>query len=115
MLKSAVAGFVGVIVGAAVVGMATSQQEELTAKVVRAEKFEVVDTKGRVRIVLETLLDAPCLRLYDEASKIRAALWVSLGGSPSLWLYDEAGKTRATLGACLPNSRECCLYWLLLS
>ena len=99
MLRTAIAGFVGVLVGAAVVGVGVGQQEAPVAKVVRAERFEVVDAKGNVPAVLTSdETGATWLALRDEAGKPRASLNVHRDGNPVLSLSDEAGKTRVLLG-----------------
>jgi len=98
MLRTAIAGFVGVLVGAAVVGVATSQQKELTAKVVRAERFEVVDAKGEVPAVLAVREDGtPYLALFDADEEVRAILAVLPSATPDLYLCDADGKPRASL------------------
>jgi len=98
MLRTAIAGFIGVLVGAAVVGVATSQQEEVTAKVVRAERFEVVDAKGEVRAVLAVREDGtPHLALFDADGQVRAIVAVLPSGTPDLYLCDADGKPRASL------------------
>jgi len=69
------------------------------AQVVRAQRFEVVDAEGRVRVLLSMGPDGqvPSLTLHDEKGDIRACLWTHPDGSTSLTLCDEKGATRASL------------------
>ena len=103
---------------AVVAGLVCIAATEPVAKVVRAERFEVVDAEGRVRAglglpappaaanlprapyavdALAVLDGSPGLTLRDEKGKTRAGLMVSDDGSPSLMLLDETGKARAML------------------
>jgi hypothetical protein len=69
------------------------------AKVVRAEKFELVDGGGKPRAVLATdPTGQPWLGLKDQSGKNRAVLGLQSDGQPGLILYDQNGKVRAALG-----------------
>jgi len=63
------------------------------AKVVRAERFELVDAKGKVRGLL-TLVGGigPKLLLFGNGDNARAMLWLTPNGNPELCLYDEDGR-----------------------
>jgi len=100
MFRSLVAGFVGVLVGAAVVGMvAMRQQEKAVAKLVRAERFELVDAEGKMMAAWSSTIDGgQGLLFYNEAGKPVIALDKPAHGHPDLLLYDEAGKQRVWLG-----------------
>ena len=74
-------------------------------KVVRAQRFEVVDSKGKRRASLSLGADgSPALNLLDKHGKARAALSVGADGSPALALFDKDRKVRAVL-ALLPDGR----------
>jgi len=80
------------------------------AKVLRAERFEVVDSSGKVRAALETLPDgSPGLTLRDKDGQMRA--WLSLlpDGSPGLTLRDKDGQMRA--GLLLSNGSPGLSLW----
>ena len=110
MLRTAIAGFVGVLVGAAVVGVVTAQQAPV-AKVVRAERFEVVDAKGKVSAILTTdEAGATWLALRDAAGKSRASLNVHSDGNPVLSLTDEAGRTRVLVGVLTGGDPDLSLW-----
>jgi len=65
------------------------------AEVVRAERFEVVDTQGRVRATLGMIFGSPDLTLFDEKGEVRAMLTLDFDGSPALYMNDEKGEVRA--------------------
>jgi hypothetical protein len=116
------------VVTVAAVAYAAGQAKTATPKVVRAQKFEVVDAQGRVRATLGLLPDgspsleltdeqgktraqlslysdgSPYLGLQDAKLKTRAELSLDSGGRPSLALSDEQGKTRATMGTTSPET-----------
>ena len=72
--------------------MPTNMHEETVAKVVRAERFEVVDAKGRVRALLDVTDGNPYLGLYDENGKARAGLALLPDGRAGLAIIGEDGK-----------------------
>jgi hypothetical protein len=61
-------------------------------EVVRAQRFELVDSAGNVRGLL-SLGDRACPRLvlFDEEGDARARLMLHLDGTPMLSLYDQKG------------------------
>lgn len=65
-------------------------------KLLKAEKFQLVDEAGRVRARLGLTGGGPLLALFDETGKARAELRV-LDGQPSLCLNDEGQTKRASL------------------
>ena len=72
---------------------------EAFGKVVRAQKFEVVDSNGAMRGIFDVLPDGnPGLVLVDKNGKTRASFSVLPDGS-GLGLFDKEGKLRAGLGA----------------
>ncbi|MFQ5810154.1 MAG: hypothetical protein ACE5JM_11095 [Armatimonadota bacterium] len=98
MLRTGMAGFVGVLVGAALVGVAVSQQEGLVPDTTEAQRFVVRDAQGTVRIWLGPIQgENPGLSLYDEIGQRRALLWLTKSGAPCLWLSDADGKRRMLL------------------
>ncbi len=66
-------------------------------KTIQAEKFELVDSRGRVRASLTTHDNGTVLGLFDENGTDRARLTADNKGT-ALFLYDENGTTRAYLG-----------------
>jgi len=83
---------------AVVAGLVCIAATQPVAKVVRAQRFEFVDVKGKVRAELKLLANgSPGLWFYDEKGKPRAVLAVLPDGSPNLMFQDEKGKTRAGL------------------
>jgi hypothetical protein len=67
-------------------------------EVVRASRFDVIDSEGRTRMQLGVDdRTGPSLILLDEAGSLRAAM-STLGGS-LLMLYDRTGKVRAQISA----------------
>lgn len=96
-------------------------QANAPAKVVRAERIELVDRAGVVRGLLATGPDgspeitfsdalgvtqvslrrltdhAPRLTFADRNGKGRLCLALDVDGAPTLWMFDKAGKTRVVL------------------
>jgi hypothetical protein len=62
-------------------------------EVLRAQRFELVDSAGNVRGLL-SLGDQTCPRLvlFDEQGDARARLMLHLDGTPMLSLYDQTGR-----------------------
>jgi hypothetical protein len=75
---------------------AYAQEVEAVQKVVRANRFVLVDEKGKECAVLRVDKDGPALGLYDESVEPRIVLGVNKDG-PALGLYDENGKPRIGL------------------
>ncbi len=65
--------------------------------VIRAHRFELLDSKGKLVAVLgmDNNSGKPGLDLFDENGKARAMLAVDKDGRPGLGLFDESGKPRA--------------------
>jgi hypothetical protein len=74
-----------------------------TQETVRANRFDLVDSKGKVRAVFAmTPEDEPRLALADRAGKVQAMLSIEpvpgdLDGIPTLRLFDKAGKIRTDI------------------
>ncbi len=62
-----------------------------------AQEFDVVDTGGKIRAILDASGGEPDLSLYDTNGKVRAFLRLSAEG-PMLRLSDANGKASANLG-----------------
>jgi len=81
-----------------------------TQEIVRAKKFELVDSKGRVRALFEmTPADEPRLVFADRAGKIQAMLSIEpvpreRDGIPALALFDKAGKKRIDIKLTLEGN-----------
>ena len=81
------------------------------SQVIRANRFELKETNGRTRAILDMGKEGPSLCLFDEKGKIRVELYVRRNkadapeavlrnpGVPGLRLWDEDGMVRALLGA----------------
>jgi hypothetical protein len=70
-----------------------------TAKVLKAERFEVVDQDGKPRALLGVLGSGePGLQLYDRDENGRVDLSLKASGRPGLELSDSNGRVRAALG-----------------
>ena len=68
------------------------------AKVVQAQRFELVDQNGRQRAVLgPTRLGDIGLLIADPSGQVRAVLTVNATGEPDLELLNEQGDSRASL------------------
>jgi len=109
------------VVTAVAIAYAAGKSAVPVQEVVRAQKFELVDAKGKLRGVLSVLSDgSPQLALFDAKGRPRAGLVVlsdrlpalllgdekgyrarlmlDADGSPGLVLSDEQGNTRAVVG-----------------
>jgi len=88
-----------VALAAVMVGCAARQANPTTLQVVRAQRFELVDAQGRVRIDLGMGVDGstPCVRLLDGQDQPRIRLSLRPDGIPALTLLGEKGETRAEL------------------
>ena len=99
------AGCVLLTVGMAGYTVGRTKASSAGAEVVRAKRFELVDSKGQAyavlafqpNLALETM--GPGLALHDAGGRIRALLSLNAGGNPSLRLWDEGGGMRAVLGS----------------
>jgi hypothetical protein len=68
------------------------------AKVVQAQRFELVDESGRQRAVLgPTRRGDVGLLIADASGQVRAVLTVNGKGEPGLELLDEQGESRASM------------------
>ena len=66
--------------------------------VVEARRFELRDSKGRVRGVFGVTDGSPQFVLQDDSGAARLRLTVLGDGSPGLALIDATGRTRAAFG-----------------
>jgi len=89
-------GLVVLAIGWAFTSTTGTVQAQGGENIVRAEKFELVDSQGNVRAALAVTDSGPTLEFYDENGKTRAALNVFDSG-PMLRLYDESETFRAVL------------------
>ena len=72
---------------------------EPPAEVVRARRFELVDSEGKVRAALAVDEEGvPGLALSDGDGNVRAALILGREGIPRLNLLSKTGTVRASLG-----------------
>jgi hypothetical protein len=60
-------------------------------------RLDFFNEAGKPRMTLDTVGDAPFLRLFDKAGNTRVSLDI-VGDAPTLSLLDKAGKERAALG-----------------
>ena len=104
VIVACVSGMVGAAMRAPVSVAAPAAE---AAKVLRAERFELVDSQGKVRVEwgvrqAGTLV----LRLYAKDGKTRTVLAVLPDGSPQLTLMDQDGKSRAAMAVGPDGSPE---------
>lgn len=79
-------------------GTVQGQSGAPPTKVLRAERFEAVDSQGTLRAGLGVMPDGrPGLLLADKDGKPAASLFVLPDGSPALGLFDKDGTLRAGL------------------
>ncbi len=91
------AGGIGALVLIAAVSLLG--QAAAPEKVIRAQRFEVVDAAGTFRAGLETTSDgSPWLRLDGKGGGRRVLLGVPASGIPEMSLWDGDGKRRIFLG-----------------
>ena len=83
----------------------TGRAAEEVVKEVRANKFTLVDAKGRSRAMLGLIEGGPGLALYDENGEVRVWLAVSKDG-PGLSLADENGKTAGIIEPLLMAEQD---------
>jgi len=74
------------------------------AKVMRAERFELVDSTAKVTAVLAASPDG--LGVCDQSGKMRAIVGMPLDGVPALGLLDETGQTRISLSMTSDGASE---------
>jgi hypothetical protein len=92
-------------IAVAAVAYAAGQARDPAPDVVRAQRFELVDSKGRACAILAIASEGragdsgPGLALYDTKGTQRALLSLGFRGRPSLHLSDESGAKRAALGS----------------
>ena len=78
---------------------AAETRPETETKVVKAQKFELIDKEGKVRAALSVKDDGePSLSLIDSDGTTRAEVFL-VDGCPVLAIRDKVGKTRAALTA----------------
>ena len=65
----------------------------MVEKVIRANRFEVVDDEGNPRMVLTAEQDTSNLTLVNRGGKEVAKLLVSEDDSPILVMFDQGGRT----------------------
>jgi len=86
---------------AAVGGLLFVGATEPVAKVVRAQKFEVVDSEGNVRVGVTTAGGSAGLYVKDKDGKLRLRMGAGMGltdaGQPSLSMRDKDGNLRVAL------------------
>lgn len=88
----------GLMIGAVLLVGGLVWHPATVADVVRARRFEMVDTAGNVRARLEDFSGlGPQLALNDDKGQLRATLGSGPGGSVALRLRDAKGQGRAVL------------------
>jgi len=94
LMAAMAAGYVGGLMSQANTRALAEGGTPITSDVVRAKRFELVDSTDKVHGALcITIKGGPALRLYDTAGNTRAVLHV-FEGEPALRLFDSAGKVR---------------------
>ena len=103
VVVACVSGMVGAVLTARVPVLVRARGLGV-AEVVRAGRFEVVDSSGKVRVELGRLKDeVPMLRLRDKAGKVRVLVSTQSDGSPALMMMDKAGEARVVLSMLLDD------------
>jgi hypothetical protein len=69
-------------------------QRAASDRVVKAERFELVDKRGLPQATWSLGNDANALAFLDKAGKVRAMFGVTSDGLPGLTLYDKSGAPR---------------------
>jgi len=84
---------------ATVAAIAYAAGKTSAPELIRAQKFELVDAEGRVRIEMSMGVNgqAPGIRLLDEKGQRCAALSLLPDGRPGLLFLDEKGRGGAKL------------------
>ncbi len=77
---------------------ATKPESQETAKLIRAERFELVDTNGRTRVVTAVIDNVSGMTLYSEKGQKTASLIQGKDGSV-LAMSDENNKMRVGLSS----------------
>lgn len=81
----------------AITGVAYSQAGGDVEKVIRANKFEVVDNQGRTRAIFTEVTSGAGLAIFDEKGKTQILLSMDKETGPALILHDETSDFSATL------------------
>lgn len=89
-LAGVLAGFVGGLLGAYVLGHVDS----------------ILVSRASAAVATQELVLANRIRLLDSNGKARAELAMSADGGPALFFYDTHGKNRLVLGLYSPAERE---------
>ncbi|GEM_PF-2624460 len=102
IVAASVAGFVGGALSSFVLnsGVASAARMGGAARVVRAQRFVVVDSRGmrRAEIGTDNVTGGGVVRLFDREGRTRIVLGIA-GGHASIALYDEKGKVRVASSA----------------
>jgi hypothetical protein len=101
LLAAMASGYVGGLMSQVTTKAATVGKAPAVSKVVRANKFELVDSAGKVRGTFEVKNNSSGLWLNDSSGKLRATFSAHNNGA-GLWLSDSSGKLRGVF--CAYNS-----------
>ncbi len=97
LMAAMAAGYVGGMMSQTNTRAAALNITPTTSDVVRASKFELVDTDGKVLGTFGTDKGEPSLSLIDAAGKMRGTFRITKGEA-RLGLWDAAGKLRGVFG-----------------
>jgi hypothetical protein len=98
IVASVVSGLVGGFTALTLTGVPghAQQADQTTFHAVRAQEFQLVDAKGRVRGAMAFSADGqPYLQLRDEQDV--SGVWVGVAKETGLAVRDKDGKTRLVL------------------
>lgn len=98
VIVSALAGAMGGFAASFFMGTPgiAQQSDQTTFRVVRAQEFQLLDVKGRMRGKLGFSADAqPYLQLRDENDA--GGVWVGVARETGVTVHDTDGKTRLVL------------------
>lgn len=98
IVASILSGAIGGFAASTLTGVPTHAQssDQTTFHVVRAQEFQLIDAKGRVRGTMAFSADGqPYLQLRDEQDV--SGVWVGVSRETGLAVRDKDGKTRLVL------------------
>jgi hypothetical protein len=103
VMASVLSATISVLTTLAVIGgifpsIGRAEADQQGGRVVRADRFELTDPRGNVRLVVSADNGDPVMGLLDRSGNPRVALALASDGSGGIALLDRAGQNRASLG-----------------
>lgn len=108
MLGAAVLGGLVVIVTNHVFTGSAAYAQQRADRVVRAEKLEIIDQAGKVRVKIDVVDNMPSIRFDPDEKNEHHKIWLGVGqaGAAFLSMADQEGKSRVQLGLAPNQSKE---------